>query len=235
MGDLGMKKFLLGLVIMFISIASVNAASSGSEPIVLEDIEIKNYEVASFEEVLEVEYKLIPSDVENKTITWSISGLVKGVTATFVDGNKTNEASGKISIEFKNTTEESKTVKLTAKSGSVTKTVEVKIEVEEDTDNRELLEAKEEVESLINDLPESIDSSNYDSTVALIEDIESILDSKEEVKDLLDAELLNKYDEVVAEVNSYVEENNFGTIVIIVILALSFLLGLFMIFKKEGK
>jgi hypothetical protein len=232
MGDLGMKKFLLGLFVMFTFIASVSAASGGSY-IYLEGIELKNYETAPYNGVLEVEYKLVPVDANNKTVTWSVSNLKQGVTATFTNGNKTSNGNGKISIQFKNETEEVVTVKLTAKAGNITKTVDVKVENEKATNERETTEAVNKIEKLIEDLPKSIDSKNYDSVGEILEEIKDLIESKEDLEELIDSELLSKYNNMISEYESYEGENNTGTIIIIIVLGLSFLLGLFLIFKKE--
>ncbi len=227
-----MKKFLLGLFVMFTFIASVSAASGGSY-IYLEGIELKNYETAPYNGVLEVEYKLVPVDANNKTVTWSVSNLKQGVTATFTNGNKTSNGNGKISIQFKNETEEVVTVKLTAKAGNITKTVDVKVENEKATNERETTEAVNKIEKLIEDLPKSIDSKNYDSVGEILEEIKDLIESKEDLEELIDSELLSKYNNMISEYESYEGENNTGTIIIIIVLGLSFLLGLFLIFKKE--
>lgn len=227
-----MKKILLGLFVMFTFIASVSAAS-GDSYIPLEGIELKNYETAPYNGVLEVEYKLVPVDANNKTVTWSISNLKNGVTATFTNGNKTSNGNGKISIQFKNETEEVVTVKLTAKAGNITKTVDVKVENEKATNERETTEAVNKIEKLIEDLPKSIDSKNYDSVGEILEEIKDLIESKEDLEELIDSELLSKYNNMISEYESYEGENNTGTIIIIIVLGLSFLLGLFLIFKKE--
>ena len=87
-----MKKLILGFVALFAFGLSVLAADNDNEIIELKEIKISNYEVAPFDGKLEINYELVPNDVENKNIVWTISGLKQGLIVEFEGESKTNEA-----------------------------------------------------------------------------------------------------------------------------------------------
>lgn len=232
-----MKKVVLVFLVMFISLVSTNA-STGNVPsgIKLEDIKITSKDVVSYNGAIEVEYELIPRDADSKDIIWSVSTLESGVTVNFVDGNKTNKSSGKMGIQFKNETKEVVKVFVTAKNGNVSKKFEVSIESEEATTERVTTENVKKIEDLINELPKEVNNSNYNEVESNLEKIDSLIYENKDIEKLIDEELIDKYDYVIEKFEEY-EENSqtIVTIVTIVLLVLSFILGLFVIFKKEKK
>jgi len=230
-----MKKIVFGLIALFVLTVSVLAADNTVEKIVLKDIKITNYELAPFDGTLEINYELVPNDVENKEVVWSISGLQKGVTAEFVGDYKTNKAVGTIVLKIKNGNETSSTLKLNAKSGSISKLVSVQIENQIATEERYKSEVVKEIEALIKEAKE-IDSKNEKAIEKAINKIDVML-KNEEVRKSVKKELIDDFNVIKANYEAYKNEDktDYTKIAIISGLALAFLFGLYMIFKSNKK
>lgn len=225
-----MKKILVVLIAL-LSTISVQA-SSFNPNVLLEDIELKNYSIAAYEGVLEIEYKLVPLDADDKNVTWSISGVKDGVSAIFKDGNVTKTSSGKMKLELKNTTNEVVTLVLNVKSGKISKSVEIKLENKNTTEDRVREESIEKVEELITNLPTKVTKDNYEEVRDSIMEIKRLLEEND-IEDEIESSSLDKYEIVNEELTNFERNGNTGTIIIVVILVLSFVLGLYLIFKKE--
>ena len=230
-----MKKIIFGLIALFILNLSVLAADNSNEKIILKEIKVTNFELAPFDGTLEVDYELIPNDVENKEVVWSISGLQSGVTAEIEGDYKTNKAVGTIVLIIKNNNETMSSLKLTAKSGNVSKIVTVQIENQTKTEERYKLEVVKEIESLIKEAKE-IDTKNEKAIEKAINKIETML-KNEEVKKSVKENLLEDFDEIKANYEEYKNEDktDYSKIAIISGLVLAFLFGLYMIFKSNNK
>ncbi len=228
-----MKKIFLTLVILFASTITVLAADNIDNKAVLTDIKITNFELAPFDGELEINYELVPNDVDNKEVTWSISGLQTGVTAEIDGSYKTNKAVGTIVLKIKNANDKASTLKLNAKSGNISKTVNVEIENQTTTEDRYKKEVVTEIEKLIVDI-KNIDAKNEKAVEKAIDKIETML-KNEEVKKSVKASLLEDFDEVKNKFEAYKNEEDNGNakIVVIAALAVAFLFGLYMIFKDN--
>lgn len=228
-----MKKILFTITLLFLSIFTVNAATnSNTSKIAIENIKITIPENISYNEELEVKYSINPSDATNKDLIWSITGLKKGITAEFTNKN-TSTADGILIIKLNNTIDNTVTLKLIAKqNGKVLSTTKLDVESEDETLDRVVGEVKE----LITKLDEKINRKNYEENKTNIDKITEELTDNEKLDELLDEELLTKYNTVKDAVTKY--EENTGktfTIVISVILVAMFIVGMFLIFKKEEK
>lgn len=231
-----MKKVLLVLLVMFVSLMTVHASTSSSSTIKLEGVNITADSTVAYNGTLDVKYDLNPVDADNKNVTWSVSNLVEGVTATFVDGNTTNASTGNLKISFSNATSDVQKVTLTAKdsTNNELKSIEVSVQTKDATTNLE--NKAKEIENLISKLPEEITSNNYDDVNKKLNDIEKILNANVGVEDFVSKDSITKYDDMVNKFASYKNKSiTMGTIVTMVILGLSFIFGLFIIFKKEEK
>ncbi|MDD4832030.1 MAG: hypothetical protein PHR09_04190 [Bacilli bacterium] len=230
-----MKKLILGFVALFAFGLSVLAADNDNELIELKEIKISNYEVAPFDGKLEINYELVPNDVENKNIVWTISGLKQGLIVEFEGESKTNKAVGTIVLIVKNDNEDISTVKLNAKSGDISKSVSIKVENETTTEDRYKKDVVEDIEKLIEDA-KNIDEKNEEAIEKAIKNIDIML-KNEDVKNAVDKDLLEDYDGIKEKFDTYKEEDNkdYAKTVIIVGLVLAFLFGIYMIFKDNNK
>lgn len=230
-----MKKIIIALFLIFVSTLTVFGADNLDEEVVLKEIKITNFELAPFEGDLEVDYELVPNDVENKEIVWSISGLQTGVTAEIVDSYKTDKAVGTITLKVKNENDKTSSFNLNAKSGNITKSVKVEIETQELTEERYKKEVVENIEKLIEEVKD-IDSKNEKEIEKAINKIEIML-KNEEVKSSVKESLLEDFDGIKKDFEAYKneEENDTTKIIVIAALVLAFLFGLYMIFKDNSK
>lgn len=230
-----MKKLIIGFVALFAFGMSALAADNENEKIELKEIKISNYEVAPFDGKLEINYELVPNDVENKNIVWTISGLKDGLIVEFEGESKTNEAVGTIVLIVKNDNEDISTVKLNAKSGNVSKSVSIKVENETTTEDRYKKEVVEEIEKLIEDA-KTIDEKNEEAIEKAIKNIDVML-KNEAVKETVDKDLLEDFDGIKEKFETYNKEDNkdYAKTVIILGLVLAFIFGIYMIFKDNNK
>ena len=67
------EKIILFLTLVFAFTLSVVASDNIIEKVTLKDIKLTNYEVAPYEGTLEIDYELVPNDVLDKNINWTIS------------------------------------------------------------------------------------------------------------------------------------------------------------------
>ncbi len=228
-----MKKIILFLTLVFAFTMSALASDNINEKVTLKDIKLTNYELAPFEGNLEIDYELVPNDVEVKDISWTISGVQKGVVATLKSGDKTNKSVGTIVLEVKNSNELESTFRVTAKSGTITKTVTVKIENKTMTETRYKEEVVREIESLIGEV-KKIDEKNVEAIEKAINKIDIML-KNEEVRKSVKQNLLDDFNEAKTKLETFKSETkrDYTKIGIISALVLAFLFGLYMIFKTE--
>ncbi len=229
-----MKKCMLMFFVMFLSLLNVDASSAGGSEIEIEGIELISKKSISYNEVLEIEYQLVPRDTDQNTIFWNVIDLIDGVTADFVDGNLTTSCSGTVKIRFKNDTDESVKVRIIAenKENEIKEIIEV--QVNDKIHTEKLLSKAVEIEEKIISLPKEITSENYSEVTDLLEQIESLFYLTETVEEFVSEDLIEKYEFVIKEVNDFEEEKiTIDTIIIIILLMLSFIFGLIIIFKKE--
>lgn len=228
-----MKKIILLLTIVFVSALSVMAADNITEKITLKDIKLSNYELAPYEGVIEIDYELVPNDVESKGITWTISGVQKGVVVDFKDGATTNKAVGIMTLEVKNSNETDSNFRITAKSGKITKTVTVKVENQKATETRYKEEVVKEIEALIDEV-KKIDEKNVDAVEKAINKIEVML-KNEEVKNSVKPEMMESFNQIKEKLETFKseEKRDYTKVGIISALAIAFLFGLYMIFKSN--
>lgn len=227
-----MKKIILFITLIFTFTLSVLGADNIIERVTLKDIKLSNYELAPYEGTLEIDYELVPNDVEEKTINWSISDLKNGVTVNLKSGNKTENSVGTLVLEVKNSNNTNSTFRVTAKSGNVSKTVTVKIETQKETETRYKEEVVKEIETLINDI-KKIDDDNIDSVEKAINKIEVML-KNEEVKNSVKENLLDEFEIIKENLNKFKTEQkkDYTKIGVISVLILAFFFGLYMIFKE---
>ena len=227
-----MKKFLLSILMLF-AFVNVNASVKGSvKDIKIENIDVMVSESVGYNEEVRITYSINPRDAKNLELTWSITGLKKGITAEFVNGNTTKESDGEIVLKVNNTLSEDVVLSLKAtQDKKVISTTKLNVETKDNTIER----VTKELNDIINNLDENLDKNNYEETKANIEKIDKLLEENPEVKDMLDKDALTKYDEVKTEVSEYKENNNAVIIGVSVALVLAFSGLLYWIFKKEGE
>lgn len=228
-----MKKIILFLTLVFAFTLSVVASDNIIEKVTLKDIKLTNYEVAPYEGTLEIDYELVPNDVLDKNINWTISGLQKGVVVTFKSGEKTETAVGTMVLEVKNSNEKESTFRVTAKSGKITKTVTVKIENKETTETRYKQEVVKQIETLINEV-KNIDDKNVESIEKAVNKIDVML-KNEEVRKSVKKELLDDFNEIKDKLNAFKKESkrDYTKFGLILVLMAAFLFGLYMLFKDN--
>jgi molecular chaperone DnaK (HSP70) len=231
---MGMKKILFTVTLLFLSIMSVNASTSANpSKISIENIKITIGKNIGYNEELEVKYSINPSDATNKNLVWSLTGIKKGITAVFVSAKTTTDKEGTVKIQLNNTTSNTVTLKLVVKqNGKTLSTTKLNVESKTQTIDRVVGEVKE----LISNLDEKINNRNYETNKESINKIDELLTNNEEIKELIDEDLLTKYNNVKEAVAKH-EENSEKTftIVISVVLVAMFITGMFLIFRKEGK
>ncbi len=229
-----MKKILFTVTLLFLSIMSVNASTSANpSKISIENIKITIGKNIGYNEELEVKYSINPSDATNKNLVWSLTGIKKGITAVFVSAKTTTDKEGTVKIQLNNTTSNTVTLKLVVKqNGKTLSTTKLNVESKTQTIDRVVGEVKE----LISNLDEKINNRNYETNKESINKIDELLTNNEEIKELIDEDLLTKYNNVKEAVAKH-EENSEKTftIVISVVLVAMFITGMFLIFRKEGK
>lgn len=229
-----MKKIILFITLVFAFTISSLAADNINEKVTLKDIKLTNYELAPFEGNFEINYELIPNDVEKKDINWTISGVQKGVVVTFKSGEKTDKAVGTMILEVKNSNETDSTFRVTAKSGSISKTVTVKIENKLMTETRYKEEVVKQIESLISEV-KKIDDKNVEEVEKAINKIDVML-KNDEVRKSVKQNLLDDFNEMKAKLETFKNETkrDYTKIGIISALVIAFLFGLYMIFKGNN-
>jgi len=227
-----MKKFLLGLFVLF-SFVTVSASTGGNvSNIKIENIEVKVQEKIGYNEELEISYSINPRDAKNLNLVWEVTGTKKGVTVEFVTSNSTNTADGEVKIKVNNTLDKDVTLTLRAKqNGKVLSSTKLVVETKEETVNRLVTE----VTALINNLDEKINKNNYDENLETIEEITEILENNPEIEDELEEELLSKYEIVKTATNDYSENNKTFVLIVSVILVIIFSVLVIWIFMKEDE
>lgn len=227
-----MKKILFTIALLVMTL-SVSASTGTSEKnINIENIKVTIPEAIGYNEELKVQYTINPLDASNTNLDWSITGTKTGVTAEF-SSKITTTSEGELTIKINNTTDKEVSLKLVAKqNGKTITTTELKIETKDVTIER----VTGEVTDLINGLDEKINKKNYEENKEALEKIEKSLNANKEVEELVDKDLLVKYDDVQNSMTKYEEsQGKTLTIIISIVLVLLFIFGMFLIFKKEEK
>ena len=226
-----MKKILLSLFALFMSI-SVNASVTGNvSNVKIESIDVEVNENIGYSEELKVNYSINPRDAKNLNLVWDVTGIKKGVTVEFVSSKNTNTADGEVVIKVNNTLDSDVTLTLRAKqNGKVLSSTKLVVESKEETEERVVTE----IEELISSLDEEINNKNYEKNKEIVEEIESLLENNSEFKDSIDSDLLTQYEVISETVYNYEVTNNKTFIIIIsIILIIVFSVLIYWIFKKE--
>jgi hypothetical protein len=222
-----MKKFLLGLFVMFLCTFTVNASVSGPSKIEVEGIDITAKSTVSHDGTLSISYDVSPKDADDKTIIWS-SSKADNLTVTF-DYNKTTSATGTVKVTFNNKNANPVKVIITAEdsTGKITKSIEVTVQDQQTTTNLE--SNAKDIEELIKTLDNKITKENYSKTEETLGEIDTLFEENDGVKDFVDDALMIRYEDVKEKFENYKDSSDMtitaGTIVTIVILVLSFIFG----------
>lgn len=223
-----MRKKLL-IIFMMLFAVNVNASTNVKvKNIKIEDVSVTIKDTISYNEEVKVTYTINPNDAKNKTLTWEVKGIKKGVKVEFVNGKTTKDVSGEVLIKFSNDTEKDASLTLNVKQNNkVLFTKKINVQSKENTNNRLV----SEVTDLINGIDNKLTKSNYESNKSKVLEVGKLLEN-EEVKSLLDSSLLDKYNNALNNVNNY-SSNNTVTIIISGVLVVVFSLLIYWIFKKE--
>lgn len=226
-----MKKVLLSLIALF-TFVNVNASmKTDVKDVKIENIKVEVNEKVGYNEELKIKFSINPRDAENLNLTWEVSGLKKGITATFVNGKTTNVSDGEVTLKLENTLD--KDVKLTLKATQNRKVLYSK-DLTIETKNNTIERVTNEVNELIEKLDEKINKNNYDDNKEIVDKIEELLKNNSEVKEKISTDLLTKYDNIKDKVDNYNDNKNV-IIGVSIGLAVVFSGLMFWIFKKEEK
>ena len=228
-----MKKILFGIMLLFIAIG-VNATTNVDvKNVNIENVKVEVNEKIGYNEEINIKYSINPRDASNLSITWSVTGLKKGVTVAFVSNKVTKNSDGEIKLKVNNTTNEEVTLSLIGEQdGKIVNQTKLNVQNKENT----LTRVTEEVKNLILELDEKINNNNYETNKELIEKIQDLLDNNPEIKDSIDEELLTKFEDVKTSVNDFDIDNNKTFVKIVsIVLVVVFSALIFWIFKKEEK
>ena len=227
-----MKKILFGIALLFMFVSVSASTGTNEKNINIENINIILPEAIGYNENLEVKYSINPVDASNTNLDWSITGTKTGVTVSF-NKTSTTDSEGTIVVSINNTTDKEVTLKLVAKqNGKTVNTTELKVETKDVTIER----VTGEVTDLINGLDEKFNKKNYEENKEALDKIEKSLNDNKEVEELLDEDLLVKYNDAQSLMTKYEEsQGKTLTIIISIALVLLFIFGMFLIFKKEEK
>ena len=228
-----MRKILFGIMLLFIAIG-VNATTNVDvKNVNIENVKVEVNEKIGYNEEINIKYSINPRDASNLSITWSVTGLKKGVTVEIVSNKVTKNSDGEIKLKVNNTTNEEVTLSLIGEQdGKIVNQTKLNVQNKENT----LTRVTEEVKNLILELDEKINNNNYETNKELIEKIQDLLDNNPEIKDSIDEELLTKFEDVKTSVNDYDIDNNKTFVKIVsIVLVVVFSALIFWIFKKEEK
>lgn len=228
-----MKKILFGIMLLFIAVC-VNATTNVDvKNVNIENVKVEVNEKIGYNEEINIKYSINPRDASNLNITWSVTGLKKGVTVEFVSNKATKNSDGEIKLKVNNTTNEEVTLSLIGEQdGKIVNQTKLNVQNKENT----LTRVTEEVKNLILELDEKINNNNYETNKELIEKIQDLLDNNPEIKDSIDEELLTKFEDVKTSVNDFDIDNNKTFVKIVsIVLVVVFSALIFWIFKKEEK
>lgn len=228
-----MKKILL-FVLSFLFLVNVNASSKVISEILLEKVNLVFDESISYKQQVEVNYELVPRDVDNKVINWRI---VNSNTSLVVNLKEisTSLQEGVFVFDVENKSNKSLSFKLEVlQNKKVINSVDVIVESEKETDDRLFLEDVEKLKKLIKRLDVSINKNNKDENIYLLEEIDEFMNSDLE-KELSEKEL-SKIELVYNNIDEYdIKVLNNKKIVIIILLSIAFFVVLSFIFRKRKK
>lgn len=228
-----MKKILLGIIALFMAV-TVNASTAENVTYIkIEDIKVTLKENIGYNEKLRIDYKINPLDASNTKLAWSVSGLKNGISAEFETNTETTKEEGTIKINLKNSLDEEVTLKLIAKQDDkVVSETTLKVEAKNTTIERVTKEVKE----AINKLDTNLTKKNYEENKELLNEINDALENNSEVEELLDKDLLAKYEDAKVAMDKYEQiQGKTFTIVISIVLVVIFIMGMYLVFKKDEK
>ena len=199
----------------------------------IEDIKVTLKENIGYNEKLRIDYKINPLDASNTKLVWSVSGLKNGISAEFETNTETTKEEGTIKINLKNSLDEEVTLKLIAKQDDkVVSETTLKVEAKNTTIERVTKEVKE----AINKLDTNLTKKNYEENKELLNEINDALENNSEVEELLDKDLLAKYEDAKVAMDKYEQiQGKTFTIVISIVLVVIFIMGMYLVFKKDEK
>ena len=144
-----MKKILFGIMLLFIVIG-VNATTNVDvKNVNIENVKVEVNEKIGYNEEINIKYSINPRDASNLNITWSVTGLKKGVTVEFVSDKVTKNSDGEIKLKVNNTTNEEVTLSLIGEQdGKIVNQTKLNVQNKENT----LTRVTEEVKNLILEL-----------------------------------------------------------------------------------
>ena len=213
-----MKKILLGIIALFMAV-TVNASTAENVTYIkIEDIKVTLKENIGYNEKLRIDYKINPLD---------------GISAEFETNTETTKEEGTIKINLKNSLDEEVTLKLIAKQDDkVVSETTLKVEAKNTTIERVTKEVKE----AINKLDTNLTKKNYEENKELLNEINDALENNSEVEELLDKDLLAKYEDAKVAMDKYEQiQGKTFTIVISIVLVVIFIMGMYLVFKKDEK
>ena len=202
-----MKKILLGIIALFMAV-TVNASTAENVTYIkIEDIKVTLKENIGYNEKLRIDYKINPLDASNTKLVWSVSGLKNGISAEFETNTETTKEEGTIKINLKNSLDEEVTLKLIAKQDDkVVSETTLKVEAKNTT-----------IERVTNEINDALENNS-------------------EVEELLDKDLLAKYEDAKVAMDKYEQiQGKTFTIVISIVLVVIFIMGMYLVFKKDEK
>ena len=227
-----MKKFILFLL-FFMFLFNVNASSKVGNEILLEEVKLEVSTKISYKEVLEVNYELLPRDVDNKKLDWRIVNKNTSLAVKLSDIS-TNLQKGIFVLDIENKSDKSLSFKLEVlQNKKVLSFVDIVVESKEETEDRLFLEDLEELKKLIKRLDVSINKNNKDENKYLLEEIDLV---SSDLKSELSEEELEKVELVYKNIDEYnLKVENNKKIVIIILLSIGFFIVLTLMFRKEKK
>jgi len=227
-----MKKFILFLL-FFMFLFNVNASSKVGNEILLEEVKLEVSTKISYKEVLEVNYELLPRDVDNKKLDWRIVNKNTSLAVKLSDIS-TNLQKGIFVLDIENKSDKSLSFKLEVlQNKKVLSFIDIVVESKEETEDRLFLEDLEELKKLIKRLDVSINKNNKDENKYLLEEIDLV---SSDLKSELSEEELEKVELVYKNIDEYnLKVENNKKIVIIILLSIGFFIVLTLMFRKEKK
>ena len=227
-----MKKVLL--LLFFFFIFNVNASIRVDEEIKLEKVNLEVEEEVSFKQILEINYELLPIDVDNKKLEWKIINRNTDLVVK-MEKNTTELQKGVFLLDIENKSEESLSFKVEVlQNREVFNSIDILVENKEETEERLFLSDLDNLKNLIEKLEIDINRNNIIENKELLEKIDSLINY--ELQNELSEDELEKINDVNSNIDEYeLKVENNKKIVIIIALSVLFFGVLTLMFRKEKK